>query len=160
MKVNRKQTLKEAIDSLGYEYVCISPDVKVENKGEEDVEIELVNFGKNMTNEGLRTEFKSRGLESDLFATIQYLKENPDVLKEKKYIGVLLDGSFFAAFRWWLDGRDVSVDQFDNCWGDGWFFPLVRKSLKSKKLKSLDTLNLELPDKLEINGVTYIKENK
>lgn len=160
MKINRKQTIQQAVDSLKYESVYINPDVKIPNIGPKDIELEFFTLGKDATNDEIRAEYEKRGMVPDFFATIAYLKEHPEVLEEKKYIGIQLEGNCCAIFRRWDGRRSVRVRQRGSGWGGHWWFPCRRKSLELELPNTSGTQSLDLTRAIEIckeNGLTVSK---
>ncbi len=129
MKINRKQTLKQAISSLGYkEYLNDKVVESIKNTGNKNVEVEFFTLSKYVTIQKVLDEYKKRGLIPDPFAVIQYLKENPEFLDKKRYIGVQLTDNRFVTFHRLLGERDVNCGRSDHDWLDLWWFAGVRKS--------------------------------
>ena len=158
--VNRKQTIGQAIDSLGYDTKYINSDVAktLKNKGPKTVEVEMFTLGKEATNEEVRQEYDKRGLVADPFATIALLKKQPALLEEKKYIVVQLEGNDYIAFGRWLE-RYVYCRRLVSGWFGRWWFAgrKISKSLDSRSLGSSESLETWPLEELEINGVKYRK---
>lgn len=154
MKINRKQTIKQVIDSLKFEYQYINPDVRVPNQGAEEIksiDIEFFNLGKYATNQEVIDEYQKRGLEPDVFAVIQYLKENPKELEEKKWIAVKLGREDYLTFnRDFFDERHVNCNRINSFWDGGWWFTGVRKSLDTRELGTSWSRILGHLDKVEL----------
>jgi hypothetical protein len=128
MKIDRKKSIEQLIKKLGYkEYIDENILKTLKNKGPKEGEIEFFTLGKYVSNTELLKEYETRGLTPDLGATITYLIENPQVLDEKKYIGIQLEDNSFAAFFRWDDGRYVYVRRIGHVWFDFWWFIGVKK---------------------------------
>lgn len=161
VKVNRKQTAKQALRGLGYKkYVKESVVKTFKNEGKVNCEIELFYLGKYATNKEVEQEYKKRDLVPDFYATVAFLKKNPEILEEKKCIGVNYSDNKFANFRHWVSFIccKVVVDSCDAGWDGRWWFAGLRKSDLSSietKPSELDTLSLALETVKKAGYVIY-----
>lgn len=143
LTINRKQTLKQALKKLGYNQY-INSDVEVPLVGDKKVEVELFTLGKYASQEEIKQEYQKRNLVADPLAIITLLIKHPKILlEEKRKIGIPLEGNDYMTFGLWDGGRCVSVDRFDDGWGDDCWFGGSRKFLDTKVL---DTPVLESSD--------------
>ncbi len=138
MKVNRQQTIQEAIKSLKFEFSYSSPGLKCENKGEEDVEVEFFKLDKDSTNQEVLEQYKKRNLMPDPFSVIEYVKQKPEVLKEKVFIAVQMENDNYVTLYHELFGHRF----FNFCyhhvhfWNCNWWFAGIRNPLESDKKQS------------------------
>lgn len=148
MKINRKLTIKQLLNRLPFENKYFNDEIvcSLKNEGPEEVEIEFFKLNKFASNQEVLDEFEKRRLVADAGALITLMLEQPDVLKEKKYIGLQLKDDTFLAFEVWAGERIVYCSRFDGGWRGGWVFGGVRKSLDSK---SLDSSILGLLEEIE-----------
>lgn len=145
MKVNRKKTIKELLDQLGYkQYINESVLKTIKNEGEKEVEVEFFNLGKYATNLEVLEEYKKRNLVPDVGALITYLIENPQMLDKKYYIGVEMENNVFVSFLRWGDEHGVSVGQSDRGWRDEAWVGGRRKSSTLETSELSETLPLVL----------------
>lgn len=122
-KSKTKMTLEQQIKTLGFEDNYIDLDVVKEIKDPKTKgEIEFFQMGKTATNQEVLNEYEKRGLIPDPFVFIKYLKKNPKILDEKKYIGIQLENSIYVAFDGWDGERRVGRGRSDGGWGGGWWF--------------------------------------
>lgn len=155
--------LQQKIKSLGFKYEYIDDEVadSIKSSGITG-EVELFKLNRYATPAELQTEYEKRGLVPDFFAVIDWMKENPKELDEKKYIAVQQSDNSDLTFNRWDDGRRVSCGRDGHGWRVGWWFSGVRKlPLETGKLGAsgvLDSGPLDaLPEILVINGITYKK---
>lgn len=153
MKINRKKSISELIDELGYKKYINEDALKtIKNKGEKEVEVGFFTLNKYVSNSKLLKEYKTRNLIPDVGAVFTYLIKNPKTLDDKKHIGVQIEDNVYAIVSHWGVERGVYVDRVGDDWSDNWWFGGVRKvgtqPLKSSELLELESLVLRV-EKLE-----------
>ena len=159
MKINRKKTIKKLISELGYtKYINNAVLETLKNEGDTEVEVEFFKVGKYISLPELIKEYKKRGIVPDIGAVIQYLKENPETLDDKKWIAVQLEDNSCVFFDRWSGERGVDVDRSGYGWRDYWWFGGVRKSSALGNSELSEPLPFEMPKELIINNVRYLRQ--
>jgi len=131
--MTRKQ-LQKLLDSLNYGSTYIADNFEIPPKGKTKGKVELFTLGEYATTEEVKQEYENKGLVPDLYAVIAYLKDNPDVLEEKEFIGVQLERNNYCMFDRWDVRRRVYCLRYVNDWYDNGWFAGVRKSSDTGKL--------------------------
>ena len=161
--VNRTRPPQDALKATGRtQYVTDSVVASMPKGTGKKVEVEFFKVGKRVIDSELEKEYANRGLvpvdpyslaavnEADL----AFADEHPNATHWKDEQGKWC----YAAFpQWCVVGRLVYVYRNDVGWRDGWWFGGLRKKDSAPQPSALDTVNLELPEVLEVNGVKYKK---
>lgn len=111
-------TPDQLIQSANLTYV--DPNLQKEFPFEAPRPIELVNFGKYVTNQEARDGLKEQGLEpASPWDVLAWIKDHPD-WERKNFLAVVTGSDLYATFDRWGDERDVGVDRGDGDWSDKW----------------------------------------
>lgn len=151
--INPKHTLEDL--TKGFDSKYFNSDFKLAKGKKETLEVELVNFGKYMTDQEIKDAMAEKGLELlTIRQALELANQYPNLQKEKWF--VTMEGEFYIAFRRWHGGRSVDCDRSGNEFFGHWWVCGVCKSLPLAS--SALVVPLGLPEILTINGVTYVRK--
>ncbi|MFH1866966.1 MAG: hypothetical protein ABIJ81_02695 [Patescibacteria group bacterium] len=132
VKVNRKQSPKQAIDATGrVKYINDDVLANMPGEGAEEVDVYFFNLRKNVSVDDLDREYERRGLAPDPYAQAQVNADDPAFAdahpNATQWDNKNRHASYSAFCRLDVE-RIVSVSRGGNGWSDRWWFGGVRKS--------------------------------
>ena len=130
--VNILRTAQQALDATGRKQYTDSGVVAAMPKGAGgEVEVHFFKLDRYISDNDLEGEYASRGLKPADPCSLAAVNEADPAFADEHPNGTHWKDAkgkwCFAAFDRWDDGRELSVDRYDNDWLDYWWFAGVRK---------------------------------
>ena len=130
--VNILRTAQQALDATGRKQYTNNDVVAAMPKGAGgEVEVHFFKLDRYISENDLEDEYASHGLKpADPYSLAAVNEADPAFADEHPNGTHWKDAKgkwCFAAFDRWDDGRELSVDRYDNDWLDYWWFAGVRK---------------------------------
>ena len=130
--VNILRTPQQALDATGHKQYTNNDVVAAMPKGAGgEVEVHFFKLDRYISENDLEDEYASHGLKpADPYSLAAVNEADPAFADEHPNGTHWKDAKgkwCFAAFDRWDDGRELSVDRYDNDWLDYWWFAGVRK---------------------------------
>ena len=130
--VNILRTAQQALDATGRKQYTDSDVVAAMPKGAGgEAEVHFFKLDRYISDNDLEDEYASRGLKPADPCSLAAVNEADPAFADEHPNGTHWKDAkgkwCFAAFDRWDDGRELSVDRYDNDWLDYWWFAGVRK---------------------------------
>ena len=132
VQVDISRTPQQALDATGRKQYTDSGVVAAMPKGAGgEVEVHFFKLDRYISDNDLEGEYASRGLKPADPCSLAAVNEADPAFADEHPNGTHWKDAkgkwCFAAFDRWDDGRELSVDRYDNDWLDYWWFAGVRK---------------------------------